>query len=427
MIKKISKAVYLILFSVTAYSQDLSYAKTVVATLASKEFQGRGYTNKGNELAGEYIISEFTTIGLLPLKKNYCQKFNISINTFPGAMAVKLDNDVLKPAVDFLVESSSPGLSGTFPVYKTSRKELNSEKKIVALLDKAKSNFIFIDETDKTGETEAETKIIDDYITFLKYNEDVASQGIILYTKEKLTWDNSLYVNFRPVIIINKPIDTKNIKTITVSIENNYIKSFETRNLAGFIKGNVKPDSFIVVVAHYDHLGQMGKDTYFPGANDNASGVAMLLSLAKYYSKHTPKYSMLFLALSGEEVGLLGAKEFTDNPLIKLGKIKFLVNFDLAGTGEEGIRVVNGSIFKDKFDILTKLNNDKKLVAKVDIRGEACNSDHCKFYEKKVPCFYIYTQGGIKAYHDIYDKSETLPLTAFVNYCILMIAFFGTF
>jgi len=214
------------------------------------------------------------------------------------------------------------------------------------------------------------------------------------------------------------------VSEIDLIIECKFIKNYTTQNITGIIKGSSVPDSFIVVIAHYDHLGQMGAATYFPGANDNASGVAMILNLASYYAKNPPKYSMVFIALSGEELGILGAKEFTENPLIRLDRIKFLINFDLAGTGEEGIRVVNGSIYKDKFDLLVKLNNEYQLLPKVDIRGAACNSDHCYFYQKGVLCFYIYTQGGIKAYHDIYDKPETLPLTEFVDYCKLMVKFF---
>ena len=100
------------------------------------------------------------------------------------------------------------------------------------------------------------------------------------------------------------------------------------------------------------------------------------------------------------------------------------MNFDLAGTGEEGIRIVNGSVYKDKFDLITKINQQQELLPRIDIRGAACNSDHCYFYQKGVPCFYIYTQGGIKAYHDLADKYETLPLTEFVDYKKLMIRFF---
>jgi Zn-dependent M28 family amino/carboxypeptidase len=171
----------------------------------------------------------------------------------------------------------------------------------------------------------------------------------------------------------------------------------------------------------------MGNKVYFPGANDNASGTAMLLSFVKEYARHPPKYNTVFLAFSGEEIGLLGSKAFVEHPLTDLKKIKFLVNFDLAGTGEEGIKVVNGSIFKAQFDRLTKLNQQDHLLPKVEIRGAACISDHCRFYEKGVPSFFIYTQGGIKAYHDIYDRSETLPLTEFSHYFQLMQRFFAGF
>jgi len=122
---------------------------------------------------------------------------------------------------------------------------------------------------------------------------------------------------------------------------------------------------------------------------------------------------------------LIGANEFVNHPLIKLDRIKFLINFDLAGTGEEGIRVVNGSVYKDKFNLLAKINEENMLLPKIDLRGEACISDHCPFFLHGVPCFYIYTQGGISAYHDIYDKSETLPFTEFNDYFILIVKFFN--
>ncbi|MEN8203855.1 MAG: M20/M25/M40 family metallo-hydrolase, partial [Bacteroidota bacterium] len=163
---------------------------------------------------------------------------------------------------------------------------------------------------------------------------------------------------------------------------------------------------------------------YFPGANDNASGIAMILNLAKHFSENPPAYSMVFMALGAEEIGLLGAKAFTEDPTFDLDRIKFLVNFDLAGTGDEGIKVVNATVHQREFDLLSVLNTEKDLLPAVSSRGPACNSDHCMFHQKGVPSFYIYTLGGIQAYHDIYDRYETLPLTEFVDYCTLMISFF---
>ena len=88
---------------------------------------------------------------------------------------------------------------------------------------------------------------------------------------------------------------------------------------------------------------------------------------------------------------------------------------DIMGTGEEGITVVNGSIYKSEFDLLKEINLTNAFINDVKIRGKSANSDHYHFSEKGVKAFFIYTMGGIKAYHDIYDRPETLPLNAFEN------------
>lgn len=422
--KKLNFLILLLVLNSVVYAQDLEYAKAIIQKLASPELKGRGYTENGNMLAAEFISGEYKRIGLLPLGNSYYQKFNIPINTFPDEVMVRINGEILKPGVDYLVESSSPGFKGKKNIVKTDREGLDSKEKLTALIKKAGDSFILIDNATHSTDDNVINKTIDDHISFLIYSPQHACKGIIIYTNKKLTWGSSPRVNARPVILINKKIDLNSICSVELNIDTKYIDKYDTQNIAGYIKGSLQPDSFLVVTAHYDHLGKMGKETYFPGANDNASGIAMLLNLADHYSKNQPKYSIVFLCLSAEEVGLLGAKEFTDNPLIELAKIRFLVNFDMAGTGEEGVRVVNGSVYKDKFDLLTQINTENQLVPKVDIRGPACNSDHCLFYQKGVPCFYIYTQGGISAYHDIYDKYETLPLTEFLDYKTLMIKFF---
>jgi Zn-dependent M28 family amino/carboxypeptidase len=158
----------------------------------------------------------------------------------------------------------------------------------------------------------------------------------------------------------------------------------------------------------------MGKDVFFPGANDNASGIAMMLNLVYHYTqKEVPKKTMVFMAFGAEEAGIIGSKHYTQNPLFPLERINFLINVDIMGTGEEGIQVVNGSEFKPQFDKLAAINSKNNYLKQVKIRGKAANSDHYWFAEKGVPAIFIYTLGGIKAYHDVYDVSKTLPLTKF--------------
>jgi Zn-dependent M28 family amino/carboxypeptidase len=117
------------------------------------------------------------------------------------------------------------------------------------------------------------------------------------------------------------------------------------------------------------------------------------------------------MAFGAEEAGLIGSHFYTENPLFPLGQIKFLINLDLVGTGIDGATVVNGSVYKSDFQQLIKINQSKNLFSKINARGKAQNSDHYFFSEKGVKSFFIYLLGGIQAYHDVFDKAETLPLT----------------
>jgi Zn-dependent M28 family amino/carboxypeptidase len=175
-------------------------------------------------------------------------------------------------------------------------------------------------------------------------------------------------------------------------------------------------------------LGRVG-NAYFPGANDNSSGISMMLELANFYSQkeNQPEYSIVFMAFSAEEAGLIGSKYYVNNPLFPLSKIKFLINLDLLGTGDDGVMVVNATKFSTQFKLLIQVNEDSKLLPAVKQRGPAANSDHYYFTEKGVPAFFIYTLGGIAAYHDIYDKAETLPLTKFKEVFSLLTGFIAKF
>ena len=226
-----------------------------------------------------------------------------------------------------------------------------------------------------------------------------------------------------PVLIIKSSAFHYPVTSLDVHINNKFLNEYRTQNVVGYIPGTVCPDSFLVYTAHYDHLGMMGKSIYFPGANDNASGTSMMLILARYFSRHPQRYSVVFIGFTGEEAGLLGSGYFTGHPLINLSGIKFLVNLDLVGTGVDGITVVNATEFPHPFEMLCHLNDTGRYLVNIKKRGKACNSDHCPFYACGVPCFFIYTLGGIAAYHNLDDRPETLPLTAFEALSKLLIAF----
>jgi hypothetical protein len=109
-------------------------------------------------------------------------------------------------------------------------------------------------------------------------------------------------------------------------------------NVAGIVRGTSDPGRFLVVSAHYDHLGIRDGKLY-PGADDNASGVAAMLAAARWFTANPPKHSILFVAFDGEEKGLKGAKAFVDNPPVPLEQMIMDLNFDMVS------RNVNHEIF----------------------------------------------------------------------------------
>ncbi|SDD91493.1 Peptidase family M28 [Mucilaginibacter pineti] len=363
--------------SATVFAQDSVFARKMVDTLTSPYFWGRGYTNDGVHKAAVFLTAQFKAYGVQPMDgKNYLQNFSYPVNTFPGKMKVTINGAELRPGKDYIVSPDSKGVTGSGKLVQSDSSH-------------------FIDQQNR----------------------------VVLSLEDKLTWSVEGKALDYTVIQMDKKALKGVPATIDIAIENKLIPDFKTANICGIVKGTSKPDSVIVITAHYDHLGGMGSNTYFPGANDNASGVTQLLSLAKYYAAHPQPFSMAFICFSGEEAGLLGSKYFTENPLIPLKNIRFLINLDLNGTGIDGITVVNATVYPQEFAMLQKKNSEGNYLVKVNPRGKAANSDHYLFTEKGVPAFFIYTMGGIKAYHDVFDISATLPLTKYADLFKLIVKF----
>ncbi|WP_354360359.1 M28 family peptidase [Pedobacter sp. UYP30] len=374
--KKIFALMFINLMAICAHAQDITYTKNVIDTLASAKYWGRGYTKGGMKLAADYLTNQFKEIGLEPLAEDFRQRFEYPVNTFPGKMSVTLNGKQLVPGQDFIVGNGSPGL-----------KESTRLKKLDSV------NFV--------------------------------SAGLNVVFKDKLTWSVATSLDSLTTIELNTNTVKQTPKRIEIDIENKFDSAFRAANICGFVRGTKHPDSVLMITAHYDHLGGMGADTYFPGANDNAAGVATLLSLAKYYIKNPQSYTVVFVCFAGEEAGLLGSGFFVQHPPFPLANIKFLINLDLVGTGSEGMTVVNSTVYPKAFDLMNKINDSEHLISVIHPRGKAANSDHYFFSQMGVPAFFIYTQGGPKAYHDIYDVPQNLPLTAYQNLFKLIVDFFG--
>lgn len=367
----------------------------------------------GDTKAAQFIADEFKRLNLLPITKNYFQPFEFPVNTFPSKMKVGIDGKKLKPGKDYIVHPSSSTAKGSFKIFVADQPPSSYMK------DQVKDKIVLVQKPDSISAEQSKA-----------YNEwddnTLGAKGIIIVEPTKLTWSVSSKVFSYPDLRILKHALPEAPKEIQLNIRNKFIQH-TAKNVIAEIKGNQVPDSFIVITAHLDHLGMMGAKTYFPGANDNASGISMLLNLAKAYSGNSSKYSLLFIAFAGEEAGLLGSKYYTEHPVVPLEKIKFLINLDLLGTGDDGLMIVNGEIHQQQFNLIDSLNNIHHYLTHIGKRGKARNSDHYFFSEKGVPAFFLYTLGGIKAYHDIDDKGETLPLTKYNEVFQLITDFINAF
>lgn len=417
----------LLLISFSGYTQDKTYARMILDTLCSPHFDGRGYYNNGEKRVAEFIKNEYQKIGLKSIEGKYFQNFNLSTNTIKGDLRLKFNKRKLKPGIDYLIDPASPSYNDKTEVVYLKKSTLINLNEFKLALQSFEGKFVVIDKTLIEKESNETKTLVSEIIQFLKYSPDVKLKGVIEVIQEKLTFGASQFKAERPHIIVLKDKLPKNLKNLNLKVENEFNAAYQSQNVIGFIEGEIK-DRFIYVVGHYDHLGRMGKEIYFPGANDNASGIAMLLNLAKEFSlEKKPKYSMVFICFGSEEIGLVGSKYYTENPLLPLESIDFLINLDILGTGDDGIQVVNGKKHSKKFDDLVALNESKKLLKQVKIRGEACNSDHCFFSEKGVPSFFIYTLGGVAHYHNIHDESSTLPLTEYNDLFVLLKDFIRSF
>lgn len=395
--------------STKSFCQDTARVRAVIQTLTSKEFAGRGYLKSGHSKTARLIEQSYKRHGLKPIDGSYFQELTISQNLFPGKVALSLNKRKVEPAVDFLPIPSCPSVKGRFKIVRVDSAQLAqlAEKK---QFNNPNQAWLVAGDVVKNSTLKNQFK-----------------PGLWITQTKKLTHSLSERMDKIPSIVVLSNVVLETDTLLEINLESHLKTNIQTQNVVGLIPGTQQPDSFLVVCAHYDHLGKLGKKIYFPGANDNASGTALLLELADWFSKHPPKYSLIFIAFTGEEAGLLGSQYFVKNPMVSLQKIKFLMNLDLLGFGENGATVVNATLHPTVFDQLKEINRKGNYLVEIKARGKAANSDHYPFSEAGVPAFFLYSLGGPGHYHDINDRSETITLRNFSSCFGLIRDFLNSF
>lgn len=188
-----------------------------------------------------------------------------------------------------------------------------------------------------------------------------------------------------------------------------YIKQAQTMNLVGLIEGSDPKlkNEYLIIGAHLDHVGSQG-GLLFPGANDNASGSAAVIELAKAFenSEVEPKRSILFVLFASEEQGLYGSKFFAESLKANTSKIIAMFNLDCIGYGDS-IQVGNGKSSPDLWNITRKIDEEKYNLT-VENTWNGGGADLTPFYEKGIPGLYLVSKYSYDHLHQPSDTPETL-------------------
>ncbi|MGA9651203.1 M28 family metallopeptidase [Pedobacter sp.] len=205
-------------------------------------------------------------------------------------------------------------------------------------------------------------------------------------------------------------------QSVTVGLSNKF-KYSTSQNVIGRIKGTKRPDQTIIYTAHWDHLGigpKVNGDSIYNGAVDNASGVAAMLAIAKAFQdkKEKPERSIIFLAVTGEEQGLLGSEYYALNPIYALNKTVANLNMDALGFyGETKDISLKGKGQNEIEDYIVNVLTENNLVAVGDTRpsaGSYYRSDHFNFAKVGVPAIDLVNGFDSKEYGAKWGQEQRL-------------------
>lgn len=415
--------IFLILISAGATAQRLKKAdkevienlKKEITFLASDKLQGRRTGTEGEKLAYEYLSNKFEKAGLAPKgdSHSYIQAFEINEGKLVLPPTHLIINDTaLETGKDFfpLIFSGEGTAKGDVsPAFK--EKGMPWFWDIKDALDENQNNPHFdIQEAIRNKALDIEKKGASALITYNSGNKD---DELKFEGKSKI---DQIQI---PVIYLSKKIATKylsdNAANLTVDLQTALGDKTRTgHNVIGYIDNGAAHT--IILGAHYDHLG-MGEDNnaldrgnheVHNGADDNASGTAAMIELAKAVKDSKFKSNnYLFICFSGEELGLLGSKYFTENPTVPLSTVDYMINCDMIGRLNDNTHAITigGYGTSPEWSRILPAKT-KTLTIKFDSSGIG-PSDHTSFYLQNIPVLFFFT-GMEKDYHKATDDADKI-------------------
>ncbi|MCS7023425.1 MAG: M28 family peptidase [Bryobacteraceae bacterium] len=437
-----------------------------VKFLASEKLKGRGTGTAGLEKAADYITSQFKSIGLEPAGEDgrYSQSFQVTVRAQLGKRnsLVVVQNgkrQPLKLKEDFqplnFSATAKHSCSVVFAGYGITAPEyhyddyagLDVKDKCVLVLRYEPQEFdeksvwmgkaytthaqlpskafnarnrgaraiLFInnmvvrpgesDQLETFGRTSGPANA---GIAFLQLKSAIAEQWFKASGKDLTEIVKSIDQDLKP-----RSFALPDTLRLDLESEVTYVQK-RVRNVAGYLPG--ESDEYVIIGAHYDHLGLGEQSSLAPsqigvphvGADDNASGTAGLIELARYFAQRPRgKRGILFLAFAGEELGLLGSAYFVNHPTRPLNKAVAMINMDMIGRVQNNRIFVGGSGTGSNLkEVLDQVKGQVELSVDLSEKSGYGSSDHTSFTTKEVPVLFFFS--GLHAdYHkpsDTWDK-----------------------
>ncbi len=467
-------AIILLIFTTPSFSQNSSNPAITAGEvqdhinfLASDKLEGRLTGTKGADEAAEYIKNDFKQSGLLPLNSSsYYQNYPFIAGlelTKNNSLLIQSGNFKIQPKAekDFITTpfSGNKTISGelVFAGYGISAPDLNYDdysgidvkNKIVIIMryypDQVNPHSKFEKYAPyrykaKIAKEEGAAGVIfvsgfipkdeSDYLMKLRYDgaSGIESFPTVQVKREIIdSLFNHLGMNFKDIqekINTSKIPNSFVIKNTQVKLNTEVKEITKTgKNVIGYLMGNDPKlkNQYIVVGAHYDHLGYgetgslyRGKEKLIHnGADDNASGTAGLMEIAEKFAsvKNQLKRSIIFVSFSGEELGVLGSTYFVDHPPVPIENMSTMINMDMIGRLKPDTSLIvygtgTSSIWKE----LLKKDN-QKYHFNLTFNDEGYGpSDHSSFYAKKIPVLFFFT-GTHPDYHRPSDDADKINST----------------
>jgi hypothetical protein len=438
--------------------RDLTY-------IASDELEGRGTGTKGIETAAGFIEQRFKALGLKPLAgvNGYQYPFEVTVGMeIDETSALAINGEALKLGTDFtpLGFSGNGEVKGdvVFAGY-----AIDSDRYIYSDFDKVdvKGKIVLAMRYEPhtadgksrfTGDTNSRESVLSAKVRAAINN---GAAGVILVNPPKFHGDKDELIPFNrsqggrmgvPVYsvtqaVANKLLAAGGVKETLAELQakidgNGKPASVELKGVTLAGKAGVKPrkvtahdvvavlpgsgplkDEYVVIGAHYDHLGRGGQGSLSPnsteihnGADDNGSGTTAILALAEAMSKQKDRVgrSVIFMTFAGEELGLLGSDAFVKNPPIPLTQIASMLNLDMVGRIRNQMLYVGGGGTAAAFESMLQGADDRSpLVLKSIGRGGRGPSDHASFSRVKIPVIFLFS-GLHDDYHRPTDDVEKI-------------------